>query len=57
MERIGMTRSGRDDFDHSDCLMANAISLKARTALGYAETARRIHFRKPLSGDGGPGLS
>ncbi len=32
----------------SDCLVENDVSLFAHTALGYTETGRLIHFRKPL---------
>jgi aminoglycoside 6'-N-acetyltransferase I len=34
----------------SDCLLDNAVSLEAHTALGYQETERLIHFRKSLVG-------
>jgi aminoglycoside 6'-N-acetyltransferase I len=34
----------------SDCLLDNDISLRAHTALGYAEVERLIHFRKSLTG-------
>jgi aminoglycoside 6'-N-acetyltransferase I len=33
----------------SDCLIENEVSLLAHTALGYEETERLIHFRKPLA--------
>jgi aminoglycoside 6'-N-acetyltransferase I len=35
----------------SDCLLDNAVSLEAHTALGYEEIERLIHFRKSLGGD------
>ena len=33
----------------SDCLLENEVSLRAHTALGFEETERLIHFRKPLT--------
>ncbi len=33
----------------SDCFLENEVSLRAHTALGYEETERLIHFRKPLA--------
>jgi aminoglycoside 6'-N-acetyltransferase I len=33
----------------SDCLLENEVSLRAHTALGYEESERLIHFRKPLA--------
>jgi aminoglycoside 6'-N-acetyltransferase I len=35
----------------SDCEIHNEVSLRAHVAIGYRETAREIHFCKPL-GDG-----
>ncbi len=35
----------------SDCLIDNAVSLKAHVALGYKETDRLIHFKKVLNPD------
>ena len=35
----------------SDCFLENEISLRAHTALGYEETERLIHFRKPLANE------
>jgi aminoglycoside 6'-N-acetyltransferase I len=32
----------------SDCHLDNVVSLRAHLALGFAETERAIHFRKPL---------
>ena len=32
----------------SDCLPNNEVSLAAHAALGYQETVRLVHFRKPL---------
>jgi len=32
----------------SDCVIDNKIGLQAHLALGYVETARLIHFKKPL---------
>jgi aminoglycoside 6'-N-acetyltransferase I len=32
----------------SDCEIENVISFRAHTALGYRETIRLVHFRKPL---------
>lgn len=37
----------------SDCLIDDEISLQAHLALGYVETERLIHFRKPLVSDAG----
>jgi aminoglycoside 6'-N-acetyltransferase I len=34
----------------SDCEIANGVSFRAHTALGYRETDRLVHFRKPLTG-------
>lgn len=36
----------------SDCLIDNEVSLQAHLALGYVETERLIHFKKPLVSDG-----
>src|SRR5262245_29694046 len=33
----------------SDCVIDNETSLRAHTAIGYRETVREIHFRKPLA--------
>ncbi len=32
----------------SDCVINNEVGLQAHLALGYVETARLIHFKKPL---------
>ncbi len=35
----------------SDCLLENAVSFQAHTAIGYREVERLIHFRKSLARD------
>jgi aminoglycoside 6'-N-acetyltransferase I len=37
----------------SDCELTNLVSFRTHTALGYQETERLVHFRKPLGGRGG----
>jgi aminoglycoside 6'-N-acetyltransferase I len=34
----------------SDCEVENSVSLRAHTSLGYQETERLVHLRKPLTG-------
>jgi aminoglycoside 6'-N-acetyltransferase I len=36
----------------SDCVIENVVSFRAHTALGYRETERLVHFRKPLTRGG-----